>query len=140
MAARILALVVLTVLLAASLVLIQVYSRHRRRRAQAVPQDKLWAALGTQPDGRATIVDFWTASCGDCRVQKEELKPLIAQDVRVLEVDAGARLDVARTFGVFTAPSTAVLGPDGRLLGINRRLASHQVLQAQLGLDQARVG
>lgn len=135
MAARILVLIVFTVLIAAALLLTQLYGRRRRRQAQGLPQEKLWAALGTRPDGRATIVDFWTASCGDCKVQAEELKPLIAQDVRVLEVDAGTRFEVARTFGVFTAPSTAVLAPDGRLLGINRRLASHQVLQAQLGLD-----
>ena len=135
MAARVLTLVVFTALVVASLLLVRLYSRHRRRQIQGVPQDDLWAALGTRPDGRATIVDFWTAACGDCKVQAEELKPLIAQDVRVLEVDAATRLEVARTFGVFTAPSTAVLAPDGRLLGVNRRLAPHQVLQAQLGLD-----
>ncbi len=135
MAARVVTLVVFTALVVAALVLTRLYSRHRRRRTQALSRDELWAALGTRPDGRATIVDFWTSACGDCKVQAEELKPLIAQDVRVLEVDAGTRVDVARTFGVFTAPSTAVLAPDGRLLGINRRLARHQVLQAQLGLE-----
>lgn len=135
MAARVLTLVVFTALVVAALALTRIYSRHRRRQTQGLPQDELWSALGTRPDGRATIVDFWSSACGDCKVQAEELKPLIAQDVRVLEVDAGTRLEVARTFGVFSAPSTAVLAPDGRLLGVNRRLAPHQVLQAQLGLE-----
>jgi thiol-disulfide isomerase/thioredoxin len=135
MAGRVLTLVVFTAVLVGALVLTRLYSRHRRRRLHGLPQDELWDALGTRPDGRATIVDFWTSACGDCKAQAEELKPLIAQDVRVLKIDAGARVDVARTFGVFTAPSTAVLAPDGRLLGINRRLAPHQVLQAQLGLE-----
>lgn len=134
MASRILTLAVFSALVLVALVLVRLYSRHRRRRTQATPRDELWAALGTRPDGRATIVDFWTSACGECKVQAEELKPLIAQDVRVLEVDAGTRLETARAFGVFTAPSTAVLAPDGRLLGVNRRLARHQVLQAQLGL------
>lgn len=137
MAARVLTLIVFTVLVVAALVLTQLYSRRRRRQAQEVPRDRLWAALGTRPDGRATIVDFWTAACGDCKAQAEELKPLIAQDVRVLEVDAAAQPEVARVFGVFSAPNTAVLHPDGRLLGINRRLAPHQVLQAQLGLEES---
>lgn len=135
MAGRVLTLVVFTAVVVGVLALIRLYSRHRRRQTHGLPQDALWAALGTSPDGRATIVDFWTSACGDCKAQAEELKPLIAQDVRVLEIDAGTQLEVVRTFGVFTAPSTAVLAPDGRLLGINRRLAPHQVLQAQLGLD-----
>ena len=135
MAARVLTVVAVIALVGATLLLIRLYSRHRSRQAGALPRDRLWAALGTRPDGRATVVDFWTSACGECRVQREELKPLIARDVRVLGVDAAAQLDVARTFGVFTAPSTAVLAPDGRLLAVNRRLTSHQDLQAQLGLE-----
>lgn len=135
MAVRALILIVIAVLVVAAAVLVSLYSRHRRHRAQGLPQDELWAALGTRPDGRPTIVDFWTPACGDCEVQAEEVKPLVARNIRVVEVDAAARPDVARTFGVFTAPSTAVLAPDGRLLGVNRRLASHQDLQAQLGLE-----
>ncbi|MBO0701899.1 MAG: hypothetical protein J2P38_03135, partial [Candidatus Dormibacteraeota bacterium] len=82
MAARVLTLIVFTVLVAAAILLTQLYSRHRRRQAQELPRDRLWDALGTRPDGRATIVDFWTSACGDCKAQAEELKPLIAQDVR----------------------------------------------------------
>ncbi|MBO0709589.1 MAG: thioredoxin family protein [Candidatus Dormibacteraeota bacterium] len=134
MAARALTLIAVAAVVLAVLVLIGVYSRRRRHQAQALPQDMLWAALGTRPDGRATIVDFWTSACGDCKAQAEELKAFTSRDVRVVEVDAGTQLDVARTFGIFSAPSTAVLAPDGRLLGINRRLASHQELQAQLAL------
>lgn len=135
MAVRALTLVAVAAVVVAALVLARLYSRHRHHQARALSQDRLWAALRTRPDGRATIVDFWTSACGDCKVQAKELKALMARDVRVVEVDAGTQLDVARTFGVFTAPSTAVLAPDGRLLGINRRLASHQDLQAQLGLE-----
>ncbi|MGH7918758.1 MAG: TlpA family protein disulfide reductase [Candidatus Dormibacteraceae bacterium] len=136
MAARILILIVFSALVVASFVLTRLYSRRRDRHLRELPEDRLWAALGTRPDGRATIVDFWTVACGDCRVQAEELKTLIAQDVRVLEVDAAEQVDVVRTFGVLSAPSTAVLAADGRLLGINRRLAPADLLQAQLGLEE----
>lgn len=135
MAVRAVTLIAVAALVVTALVLARLYGRHRRRRAHALPRERLWAALRTRPDGRATIVDFWTSACGDCKVQAEELKALAARDVRVVKVDAGTQPDVARTFGVFTAPSTAVLAPDGSLLGINRRLASHQHLQAQLGLE-----
>lgn len=134
MAARALALIAVAAVVVAALVLARLYSRRRRRHVEALPEEKLWAALGTRPDGRPTIVDFWTAACGDCNAQAEQLKPLLARDVRVVEVDAGTQVDVARTFGVFSAPSTAVLAPDGRLLRINRRLATHEDLQAQLAL------
>lgn len=140
MAARALVLVAAAAVVVAALVLTRLYGRHQRHRAQATPPSELWAALGTRPDGRPTVVDFWTSACADCKVQEEELKPLTARDVRVVKVDAGARLDVARTFGVFTAPSTAVLATDGRLLEVNRRLVSHHVLQAQLGLEHQATG
>lgn len=140
MAARALILVVVAAAVVAALLLIRLYGRHRRQRARAMPPSELWAALGTRPDGRPTIVDFWTPACADCKVQAEELKPLARGGVRVVKVDAAARLDVARTFGVFTAPSTAVLATDGRLLEINRRLVSHRVLQAQLDLDHRAAG
>lgn len=135
MALRLLTVLVVAALVVTVFFVMRSYSRYRRRRIEALPQHKLWAALETRPDGRATVVDFWTAACGDCKVQAEELKPLLARDVRVVEVDAAEQVDVARAFGIFSAPSTAVLAPDGRLLEINRRLASHQVLQAQLGLE-----
>lgn len=137
MAARLLTLVVLTVLVAGALLMSRLYSRHRVRQTHKTPQDTLWAALGTEPDGRATIVGFRTSACGECQVQAEELKPLIAQDVRVVEIDAGKEPGAARAFGVLAAPSTAVLAPDGRLLAVNRRLVPHRVLRAQLDLEGA---
>lgn len=137
MAPRLLTLIVIAVLVGSALLLTRLYSRHRRRRTREMPQDTLWAALGTEPDGRATIVDFWTHACGECKAQAEELKPLIAQDVRVLKIDAGKQPHTARSFGVFTAPSTAVLAADGRLVAINRRLVPHRVLRAQLDLQGA---
>ena len=135
MVIRILTLIVIAALVVAGLVLVRLYSRYQRRRAQSMPEARLWAALGTRPDGRATIVDFWTPACADCKIQSEELKSLEAHDVRVVSVDAARQAHIARAFGVFSAPSTAVLAPDGRLLEINRRLASGRVLQTQLGLE-----
>ncbi len=135
MALRVLTLIAVCVTVALALVVTRLYGRHCRLQAQALPHDQLWGALGTRPDGRATIVDFSTPACGDCKVQAQQLKVLTARGIRVLEVDATAQLGVARAFGVFSAPSTVVLAGDGRLLGINRGLTSDRDLQAQLDLD-----
>lgn len=140
MLVRVLTVIAVAVLVVAAFLLVRLYTAHRGRQARAMPQDRLWNALGTRPDGRATIVDFWTPACGDCRVQAAELQALAGPDVRVVAVDATEQLDVARAFGVFSAPSTAVLAADGRLLHINRRLAPRQVLRSQLGLESLLVG
>jgi hypothetical protein len=125
------------VVAAAALVVLAVFTvrtvaRCATARAAAAPTGALWGALGAEPDGRATLVAFSTASCAECRTQAAVLEPLAADGVRVLPVDAARRPDVARTFGVLTVPSTAVLGAAGGLVAVNHGLADAARLRAQL--------
>ena len=105
-------------------------ARWRVARARSLPAAQLWAALGTEPDGRPTVVAFSTPSCAECGLQARVLEQL--ERIRVLHVDAAARPEVASTFGILTAPSTAVLAPSGHLLTVNHGLADGARLGAQL--------
>jgi thioredoxin-like negative regulator of GroEL len=117
----------------------RVVARRRLRRARALPTDETWQALGTAPDGRPAVVAFSTPSCAACHTAQ---RPALAQlesraqgAVRVLEVDAAARPEVARKFGVLTVPTTAILDPSGRLTALNNGFAPLSRLAEQVGLE-----
>ena len=106
-------------------------SRFERLRAAT-----LWDALGEAPRGGPVVVAFSTASCGVCRTaQKPALRALAAriENVRIIEIDAGQRPEVARTFGVVTVPTTVLLGKDGNLIAANNGFAPLERLLDQLG-------
>jgi thioredoxin-like negative regulator of GroEL len=111
----------------------------RLRRARAIPGEEIWQALGTTPDGRPAVVAFSTPSCAACHTAQ---RPALAQlqsraggAVRVIEVDAAARPEVARKFGVLTVPTTAILDTGGRLTAINNGFATSDRLAEQIGLE-----
>jgi thioredoxin-like negative regulator of GroEL len=112
----------------------------RLRRARALPSRELWDALAAAPDGRPAVVAFSTPSCAACHTaQKPALAALESRaegGVRVLEVDAARRPEVARHFGILTVPATAVLDPSGRLTAVNHGFAGTDRLAEQLGLTQ----
>ncbi len=117
----------------------RVVARRRQRRARALPTDEIWQALSTAPDGRPAVVAFSTPSCAACHTAQ---RPALAQlerraqgAVRVLEVDAAARPEVARKFGVLTVPTTAILDPSGRLTALNNGFAPLSRLAEQVGLE-----
>jgi thioredoxin-like negative regulator of GroEL len=117
----------------------RVVARRRLRRARALPTHETWQALGTAPDGRPAVVAFSTPSCAACHTAQ---RPALAQlesraqgAVRVLEVDAAARPEVARKFGVLTVPTTAILDPSGRLTALNNGFAPLSRLAEQVGLE-----
>ena len=113
-------------------------ARRRRRQAHALPTEEVWEALSTAPDGRPAVVAFSTPSCAACyTAQKPALVQLERQTegaVRVLEVDAAERPEVARRFGVLTVPSTAVLDASGRVTALNNGFAPTSRLAEQVGL------
>jgi thioredoxin-like negative regulator of GroEL len=85
------------------------------------------------------VVAFSTPSCAACHTAQ---RPALAQlesraqgAVRVLEVDAAARPEVARKFGVLTVPTTAILDPSGRLTALNNGFAPLSRLAEQVGLE-----
>jgi hypothetical protein len=100
----------------------------RAAQAQALPVPDVWSTLGARPDGRPAVVLFTTPSCAECATQRALLS-----GVRVIEVDASAQPQVAARFGVLTAPTTAVLDPEGGVKAVNHGFAGPERLAAQLG-------
>lgn len=138
---RLLILVALGVLLAALGVLARARVRAQLRTVQSVPAQTYWDAIQEGPDGRPVVIAFSTPSCAACHTaQKPALSRLQANAggaVRILEVDAAARPEVARRFGILTVPSTAVLDGEGRVLALNQGFASAERLAEQLTEEPA---
>jgi thioredoxin-like negative regulator of GroEL len=99
----------------------------RTLSAQELTAAEVWKALDAQPDGRPAVVFFKTPSCAECATQRALLT-----NVRVIEVDASQRPEVATRFGVLTAPTTVVLAADGRVRAVNHGFAGPDRLAAQL--------
>jgi thiol-disulfide isomerase/thioredoxin len=86
--------------------------------AVATDEDVLTAAdLGTPLGERATLVQFSTDFCAHCPPTRRLLGQVAADHdgVRLVEVDASARLDLARRLNVLATPTVLVLGPDGAI-------------------------
>ncbi len=73
--------------------------------------------LGSTLGSAATLVQFSSAVCAPCRATRQILAEVAAATAGVshVEVDADARLDLARRLRVRRVPTTLVLGPDGRI-------------------------
>lgn len=113
-----------------AIVITRGWARRRVAAAAAAEPSVLWNLLGTHPNGRATVVAFSTPSCKECGLQSRILAGLAP--LRVINIDAAGRPEVARAFGVLTAPSTAVLRGDGALIAVNHGLATPDKLRPQL--------
>ena len=85
------------------------------------------ADLGAPLGQRATLVQFSTEFCSNCPPTRRMLGQVAAEHdgVQLVEVDAAARLDLARRLNVLSTPTVLVLGPDGtiasRASGLPRR-------------------
>lgn len=95
------------------------------------------------PAGPAVIA-FTHRLCVPCRTQQlpalERLRQLSGPGLRVDVVDVERHPDVARRFGIFTVPSTVVVGPDGRVVAFNHGFADERKLLRQLRWEDAAVG
>lgn len=131
---RLAILAALAIVLVAVVALARLWARGRTRRVAATPAARLWEALGTAPDGRPTIVAFSGVACRECAVQAHEIDRIGKGRIRLLEIDAGHRTDIARTFGVLTVPSTVVLDAHGEVRAVNHGLAQGGTLAEQLRL------
>jgi hypothetical protein len=105
----------------------RVLAGKRTLRARELRPAEVWKALDAQPDGRPAVILFKTPSCTECATQRALLN-----DVRVIEVDASVRPEVAGRFGVLTAPTTVILAADGRVQAVNHGFAGAERLAPQL--------
>lgn len=91
------------------------------------------------PAGPAVIA-FTHRLCVPCRTQQlpalRRLREAAGPDLRVEVVDVEADPQAARRFGIFTVPSTVVVGPDGRVVAFNHGFADERKLLQQLGRDR----
>lgn len=87
------------------------------------------------PEGPAVIA-FTHRLCGPCRTQQlpalQRLRQLAGPDLRVELVDVEREGHLARRFGIFTVPSTVVVGSDGRVVAFNHGFADEAKLLRQL--------
>jgi thioredoxin-like negative regulator of GroEL len=135
---RLLVLVALGALVTALIEGARLLAAQRLRSLRARPVTELWRALGEAPDGRPTVVAFSTPGCAVCRTAQDPALAALADRtggrVRVVQVDAARRPEVARAFGVLTAPTTVVLGADGSVAAANHGFATTERLAEQLGV------
>jgi thioredoxin-like negative regulator of GroEL len=73
------------------------------------------ADLGRPLGERATLVQFSTEVCASCPPTWRMLGQVAAEHrgVALVEVNAAARMDLARRLNVYATPTILVLGPDG---------------------------
>jgi thiol-disulfide isomerase/thioredoxin len=97
--------------------------RFRAPKADVLTEADLGAPLGRQ----ATLVQFSTAFCAPCRPTRQILAQVagMVDGVTHVDVDAAARLDLARRLRISSTPTVLVLDPDGavvkRAVGLPRK-------------------
>jgi thiol-disulfide isomerase/thioredoxin len=99
------------------------------------------ADLGAPLGERVTLVQFSTEFCANCPPTRRLLNAVAAEHdgVELVEVDAAARLDLARRLNVLATPTILVLGPDGAIASrASGQPRKADVLAAVSGLLAAR--
>ena len=133
---RFLIILTLALAMAAAVVAVRAWSGRRDAGLKAGQVHGLWNALGESPDGRPSLIVFSTPSCTACRTAQqpavEAVEARFGEALRVLKVDLSRRPAVGHAFKVLTAPSTVVLGGDGRLGSFNHGFAPADQLAAQV--------
>jgi thiol-disulfide isomerase/thioredoxin len=91
--------------------------RRRQGKFRESAQVLTAADLGTPLGERVTLVQFSTEFCANCPPTRRLLNAVAAEHdgVELVEVDAAARLDLARRLNVLATPTILVLGPDGAI-------------------------
>jgi thiol-disulfide isomerase/thioredoxin len=127
-------LVAIAIAMAGLVIGVRRWSQWRLAELRESPPD--WQILGTAPDGRPAILAFSTPGCAVCRSAQQPALDLLGRQlvdqVRILKIDLTEQPDVASKYGVLTAPTTVILGADGRIVSYNNGFAPADQLAAQL--------
>ncbi|MER3456183.1 MAG: hypothetical protein C4304_04720 [candidate division GAL15 bacterium] len=90
--------------------------------------------------GGPAVIAFTHRLCVLCRTQQlpalQRLRERVGPRLRVELVDVEHDPHTARRFGIFTVPSTVVVGPDGRVVAFNHGFAAEAKLLRQLGWQE----
>ncbi len=132
MEARVLIVVGVAVLFVVAVLAVRLWVE--RRRLATIGAD----APEFATPGHATVLYFYTNGCEPCeRVQQPELNRLATNTAHVVvrAIDAVAEESIAKRFRVMTVPSTVVLNPDGKVLGVNYGMARQATLLKQIFAD-----
>ena len=85
---------------------------------------------------KPVLVYFTTPTCAPCKTVQgpaiEQVRGQLGEGFQVIEVDAAARPEVARRWGVLSVPTTFVLDARGRARFVNNGIARADKLLRQI--------
>ncbi len=99
----------------------------------------------TNPDGSARLIYFWSPLCAQCPAQERHIqraRVLIQEqqsDFRVEKINAVEDRDLARTYHVFTLPTTVQIDASGELIAVNSGLTPAATIVNQFTREPAEV-
>lgn len=104
--------------------------RLRALQASSSAPSPLAGIVGDGP----TLLYFTTDDCAQCRFQQRPILDRLsaAAPIPVVTLDAIAREDLARHYGIMTVPSTVVLDAQRAPVAINHGVAPLHKLQSQV--------
>lgn len=94
----------------------------RRREGRMVEAsgsfDRRDLGIGARETPCATVVEFYGEGCAPCVTVEARLEKIAAEvcDLRVIQLDAGERLDLADRYNVRRVPTIFVTDPDLRIV------------------------
>lgn len=112
-------------------------TRGQVRRSGQVNQGLTAAMLEEELGSRATLVQFSSAFCTPCRATRTLLQNIVTDmpDVRYIDIDAEAHLELVRTLDIRSTPTTLIL--DSRGIEVGRAVGApkrEQVVNALVAL------
>lgn len=127
---------------------------HEGRMVEATGAfDRRDLGIGLREKPCATVVEFYGEGCSPCVTVEQRLERIAAEvcDLRVVQLDAGERLDLADRYNVKRVPTIFVTDPDLRIVWRASGVPTEEsIIKALLGpewagrphpsLDEAQLG
>jgi thiol-disulfide isomerase/thioredoxin len=105
------------------------------QRLLARARNNVFSLFSTFPN-KPVLVYFTTPTCAPCKtVQRpaiDKIVKLLGEKLQVVEIDATARPDLARTWGVMSVPTTFLLDSRGEARYVNNGVARAEKLMEQI--------